>query len=110
MKRKHFKEAKAIENPPLIFRKTLAYNEEAMLCSFELKKGGKIPLHSHRATQIGYVISGKVRFISGQSDPFECGAGDSYVFDSYAEHGAIALEDTMYIEVFTPSRDEYKDF
>ena len=51
MKMKNVAEAKAVENPPKIIRKTLAYNDEAMLCHFVLKKGGKIPLHDHRAVR-----------------------------------------------------------
>ena len=111
MKMRHLNEGKAIESPPSVFRKTLAYNDEAMLCSFELKKGARIPLHNHRATQIGYIVSGNVQFISENNETnFEVSTGDSYVFNAYEKHGATALEDTFYIEVFTPVRDEYKDF
>ena len=35
---KNVNEAKAVENPPDVIRKTLAYNDEAMLCHFHLKK------------------------------------------------------------------------
>ena len=47
MKQKSLESAKAIENPPGIVRRTLAYNDQAMLCHFELKKGTSIPLHDH---------------------------------------------------------------
>ena len=111
MKQEHVDSAEAVENPPGIFRKTLAYNDEAMLCHFFLKKGAKIPLHSHRPSQIGYVVSGRATFIGAtEADAFEAAAGDGYVFDPDVEHGTIALEDTVYIEVFSPSRDEFKDF
>lgn len=110
MKMKNINVANAVENPPLVFRKTLAWNAEAMLCSFALKKGARIPLHNHRATQIGYVLSGHVQFLGETAeDTFEVSEGDSYVFDSFKTHGAIALEDTCFIEVFSPARDEYKD-
>ncbi len=110
MKKMHFDEGNAVENPIGVLRKTLAYNDEAMLCTFELKKGARIPLHNHPAVQIGYVISGRAEFISEDNIAnFEASAGDSYVFDANEIHGAIALEDTFYIEVFTPSRDEFKD-
>jgi quercetin dioxygenase-like cupin family protein len=103
--------AKSIENPAGISRKTLAYNDEAMLCHFTLKKGAQIPLHSHRATQIGYIISGKARFIAeNKEEEFEATTGDAYVFNPQIKHGTIVLEDTVYIEVFTPARDEYKDY
>ena len=111
MKMKNISEAKPVENPPGIVRKTLSYNDEAMLCHFNLKKGSKIPLHDHRATQIGYIISGKVRFIAETTDKeFEANPGDSYVFSAFVKHGTDVLEDTEYVEVFVPVRDEYKDF
>lgn len=111
MKAKPVTQAKPIENPPGVVRKTLAYNDEAMLCHFMLAKGARIPLHSHRASQIGYVVSGRARFLAeNPADEFEVGAGDSYVFDAFQKHGAVALEPTEYIETFVPVRDEYKDF
>ena len=110
-KMKNVDEGKPVENPPGVIRKTLSYNNEAMLCHFLLHKGAKIPLHNHRATQIGYIVKGKARFLAAEKkDEFEAGPGQSYVFDPDFDHGTIALEETEYVEVFTPSRDEYKDF
>ena len=111
MKRKHVNEAKPVVGPPGVVRKTLAYNDEAMLCHFELKKGARIPLHNHRASQIGYVIQGRARFLADKpEDEFEAGPGDAYVFDAFVRHGTQALEDTEYVETFVPTREEYKDF
>lgn len=111
MKMKNVATGKPIENPEGVVRTTLAYNDEAMLCHFHLKKGARIPLHSHRATQIGYVICGQGRCLAeNPDDEFEINAGDSYVFSRFQKHGTEALEDTEYIEVFVPVRDEYKDF
>jgi len=111
MKMKNVSQAKAVENPPGVVRKTLSYNDEAMLCHFALKKGAKIPLHNHRATQIGYIVRGKARFLAEKpEDEFEGQTGQSYVFSGFVKHGTIALEETEYVEVFVPVRDEYKDF
>ena len=110
MKMKHVSEGKPVENPAGIVRKTLAYNDEAMLCHFDLKQGAEIPLHDHRATQIGYIIRGRVRMLS--EDPakeVDAGAGDTYVFGPHEKDGTRVLEDAEYIEVFTPSRAEHKD-
>ena len=99
------------ESPDGVIRKTLSYNDEAMLCHFTLKRGATIPLHDHRATQIGIVVSGKARFLAEKpEDEFVVEAGDSYVLDPHVKHGTVALEDTVYIEVFSPTREEYKDF
>jgi quercetin dioxygenase-like cupin family protein len=96
---------------PGVVRRTLAYNEEVMLCHFELKKGAKIPLHNHRPSQIGFIVSGRIQFIGAtDADAFEAKAGDSYVLDPEVQHGGEAMEDSVFIEVFSPSRPEYQDF
>lgn len=111
MKGRHLSQAKPVENPTGVVRKTLSYNDEAMLCHFLLKKGAQIPLHNHRATQIGYIVKGKAKFLAEKpEDQFEAATGNSYVFSAYVKHGTIALEQTEYVEVFVPARDEYKDF
>ena len=111
MKMKNVTEAKAVESPEGIIRKTLSYNDEVMLCHFTLKKGSQIPLHNHRATQIGYIIKGKVKFLAeSPEDETEAERGDSYVFSAFVKHGTMVLEDSEYVEVFVPVRDEYKDF
>jgi len=111
MKMKNIEEGKGVEGPPGVVRKTLSYNDETMLCYFHLVKGAQIPLHDHRATQTGFVIKGKAKFLAAKpEDEFEGKAGDSYVFDPFEKHGTIALEETEYVEVFSPARDEYKDF
>jgi len=111
MKMKSVDTGTPVEGPEGVTRRTLSYNDEAMLCHFTLKKDSQIPLHDHRATQIGYVVSGKARFIAEKpEDEFEAGPGDSYVFSQFVKHGTTALEDTIYVEVFSPARDEYKDF
>ena len=91
-----------------IYRKTLTYNESVMLCHFVLEKDAKIPLHNHEAHQIGYVITGKVKFLSETRENFIAEAGDSYVFDSWEKHGAEIIETAEVIEVFSPTREDYK--
>ncbi|MGQ4875065.1 MAG: cupin domain-containing protein [Promethearchaeota archaeon] len=91
-----------------IYRKTLTYNDDVMLCYFLLEKDAKIPMHNHEANQIGYVISGKIKFLTETRGNFIAKAGDSYVFDSMEKHGAEIIETAEVIEVFAPTRDDYK--
>ena len=101
-KMKNLDEGKSVENPPGVIRRTLSYNDEAMLCHFLLEKGAQIPLHNHRATQIGYILKGKAKFLAANKENgFEAGTGDSYVFEPHVDHGTIALEKTEYIEETT---------
>ena len=108
MQGKHLDELSGVEGPDGVLRRTLVHNDDVMLCHFELKQGATIPLHNHRPSQIGYVIRGCVRFRSDRHpDGFEVRAGDSYVFDPDEHHGAEAVEDSVFIEVFSPARPEY---
>ena len=77
-----------------------------MLCHFRMRQGATIPLHSHPAVQIGYVISGRVRFSRGE-ESFVVEPGGSYVFGTGEPHGALVLEDAEVVECFTPQRPEY---
>ncbi|MFX0018375.1 MAG: cupin domain-containing protein [Promethearchaeota archaeon] len=90
-----------------VYRRTLSYSEDLMLCHFFLQKGSEIPIHSHKEHQIGYIIRGKLKFFT-ENDDFVAGEGDSYLFNSNEKHGAIILEDSEVIDVFNPSRDDYK--
>lgn len=92
---------------PGIFRQTLAYNQDTMLCFFRLEKGAEIPLHDHPNVQIGYILSGKVNFLT-ESDDFIAANGDSYVFEAGEKHGAVVINNTQLIEVFYPYRPEYE--
>ena len=100
------KDIEEIEALPGIFRKTLSYNDEVMMCHFLMKKGAEIPLHDHRASQNGYVFSGKIKFFTEDTE-FIATAGTSYVFDPNEKHGATVLEECKLIEAFAPARPEY---
>jgi len=100
-------EQKPVEMIKGIFRKTMSYNEDIMLCHFTMMKGATIPLHNHQAAQNGFVIKGKVRFFTKENENIIVGTGDGYVFDSLQYHGSEVLEDTELIECFSPYRPEY---
>ncbi|MFX0057833.1 MAG: cupin domain-containing protein [Candidatus Hodarchaeota archaeon] len=95
---------KALEG---IYRKTLVYNSNIMLCHFFLKKNAEVPLHNHKEHQVGYVIKGKLKFFTEKRE-FIAKEGDSYIFNSNLKHGAIILEDSEIIDVFSPAREDYK--
>ena len=97
-----------VEGPEGIFRTTMEFTDNAMLCQFNMKKGAKVPLHNHSAEQIGYVISGRVKFIKKDDEGFIAEPGCGYTFKTMEFHGAEVLEDSEVIECFSPARDEYK--
>lgn len=102
------KDLTPVENPEGIFRTTMGFTENAMLCHFNMKKGAMVPLHNHPAEQVGYVVSGRIKFIKKDGDGFIAETGCGYEFKSMEYHGAEVLEDSKVIECFSPARDEYK--
>jgi quercetin dioxygenase-like cupin family protein len=53
------------------------------------------------------VITGKLQFET-EEGRFSVEAGDSYIFESNEKHGAIILEDSEVIDIFSPARADYK--
>ncbi|MEE9441977.1 MAG: cupin domain-containing protein [candidate division Zixibacteria bacterium] len=86
--------------------KTLSYGENMSLVEFHLKKGCAVPLHSHPHEQIGYLVSGKLRF-ECEGEEFLAEPGDSWQFPSNVEHMAEVLEDSVAVDIFMPVREEY---
>ncbi len=91
-----------------INRKTITYNGSVMLCQFILEKDAEIPLHDHEANQTGYVLSGKIKFITETRGEFIVQEGDGYTFDAWEKHGVKIIETAEVIEVFTPIREDFK--
>jgi quercetin dioxygenase-like cupin family protein len=86
--------------------KNLTYGDKTHLTEVMLKKGALIPEHKHPQEQTGYLISGRLRFFSGDDEAIAY-PGDSWTFVGEIMHGAEALEDTVVLECFSPAREDY---
>ena len=89
-----------------VILKNLVHGEKTHLIEVKLKKGAVVPEHQHRYEQTGYLISGLLRFFSGNTNNV-ARPGDSWNITSDMKHGAEALEDTVVVEVFSPVRKDY---
>jgi quercetin dioxygenase-like cupin family protein len=89
--------------------RTLAHGGRTLLAKFRIAKGAKIPTHSHPHEQTGYLVSGQLDFVIGD-DRFDAGPGDSWNIAGEVPHSAMALEDSIVIEVFSPLREEYLQY
>lgn len=100
-------DATPVEMLPGLVRRTLADGESMMLCEFTFDAGVEVPNHSHPHEQVGYVVSGRLRMIvDGQSH--DLGPGDSYHAPSNVPHGALTLEPSVMVDVFSPPREDYR--
>ena len=80
--------------------------ESATISQLFLKKGASVPRHSHINEQYSWVISGAVNFIFDDKE-VRVGAGEILVIPANTPHGAVALEDTVDVDIFAPRREDW---
>ncbi|HEV2276126.1 MAG TPA: cupin domain-containing protein [Acidobacteriaceae bacterium] len=77
-----------------------------MLARFFLKKGATIPLHSHHHEQVAYVLEGALRFVVDGSTLI-VRSGEVLCIPPGVAHEAVALEDTINLDIFNPPRQDW---
>jgi quercetin dioxygenase-like cupin family protein len=92
---------------PGLIRRVLASNSQLMLVEHRMEPGWRGARHSHPHHQAVYVLSGRLRFSCG-SQEFEVSGGQSFIVRGGEEHQAEALEASVVLDVFTPTRDDYR--
>lgn len=85
--------------------------DRLMIAQVFLEEGCVVPRHSHENEQITYIISGALRFWLGDDDSevVDVRAGEVLHIPSHLPHKALALEDTLDVDVFTPPRADWLD-
>lgn len=90
-----------------VVRKVLAYSENLMNVELKFEKGAIGAMHKHPHEQIGYIISGSLLYKEeGQEDKVLV-TGDTYYVAPNVDHGVVALEETMLLDIFTPMRKDF---
>jgi quercetin dioxygenase-like cupin family protein len=87
----------------------LITSERMMIAHVYLKKGDDVPRHSHENEQLTYILQGALQFWLGPHDERELivRAGEVLVIPSNLPHRALALEDTLDVDVFCPPRQDW---
>ena len=87
----------------------LITGQRMMIAHVYLKTGDDVPRHSHENEQISYVLEGALQFWLGANDERELTvrAGEVLVIPSHLPHRALALEDTLDVDVFNPPRQDW---
>ncbi len=89
-----------------IRRKTLVYGEKTLMTEFRLEKGAVLPAHSHPHEQTGYLVYGLLDLTIG-AETHRVEPGGSWCIPGNVEHSAIAGDNSVAIEVFSPLREDY---
>ena len=80
-----------------------------MIAHVYLKKGVEVPRHAHENEQITYILEGVLKLYLGADGEREVivRAGEVLVIPSHLPHSAIALEDTLDVDIFDPPRQDW---
>jgi quercetin dioxygenase-like cupin family protein len=79
-----------------------------MIARVLLKKGGHVPMHQHHNEQITYILEGALRFVVGGKEVV-VRAGEVLCIPPHVPHEALALEDTVDLDIFNPPRQDWID-
>jgi len=90
---------------PLLDRQ-IVVGDQIMVARVLLKKDCVIPLHHHHNEQVTYVESGALHFTVGD-DEVTVRSGEFLCIPPNMPHTALALEDTVDIDMFTPPREDW---
>jgi unsaturated pyranuronate lyase len=92
---------------PLLSRKIIS-GERTMIAHIYLKKGCVVPAHSHDNEQMTYILKGALKFtVNGRE--ILLSEGQVMHIPSNVVHAAVAVEDTLDVDVFCPPRQDWLD-
>lgn len=89
----------------------LITGDDVMVAQVFLKTGAVVPMHSHHNEQVTYILEGALRFTIGGDNPrtVDVRAGEVLHLPSNVPHEAVALEDTLDLDIFSPPRQDWID-
>jgi quercetin dioxygenase-like cupin family protein len=97
----------AADSPMELLSRRRVMGEQAMISHVTLAKGCSVPSHSHRNEQFCCVLSGRLRFGIGWEKTegyreVDVGAGEVLHLPADVPHSAVALEETVVLDIFSP--------
>jgi quercetin dioxygenase-like cupin family protein len=95
---------KEVMNPKL-WRKVIT-GEKAMVAQVFLAKDAVVPTHQHESEQITFIMEGALKF-SVEGTEVVVRKGEVLLIPSNVPHSAVALEDTMDLDIFSPIRTDW---
>jgi quercetin dioxygenase-like cupin family protein len=85
--------------------------ESMMIAEVKFAKGDSVPKHSHHNEQLTFITAGALHFKLGENGEYEVTVrgGEVLVIPPHVPHSAVALEDTIDIDIFSPPREDWLD-
>ena len=90
-----------------LFARQVIHAETMTVARVFLSKGCSVPEHSHPNEQISIMEQGSLRFaVGGQEKVLK--PGDMLRIPPNTPHSAVALEDSVGTDLFSPPREDWK--
>lgn len=89
-----------------VTRRVIAHGGGIMAVHVSFEKGAVGSIHRHVHEQVSYIVSGSFEYYEN-GEKHILRAGDSYFVPSNADHGVVALENSVILDVFTPQREDF---
>jgi quercetin dioxygenase-like cupin family protein len=87
-------------------RRKVITGERAMVAQVFIAKGGVVPIHHHESEQLTYIMEGALEFeLEGRTVVVR--KGEVLHIPSNVPHRAVALEDTLDLDIFSPIRVDW---
>ena len=89
-----------------VISRKIVSGEKAMVAQVFLKKDAVVPEHFHESEQITYILEGALKFeLEGKEVVVR--KGEVLHIPSNVPHRAVALEDTLDLDIFSPIRQDW---
>ncbi len=95
-----------IESLNTLIGRQMLVGTNIMVARVLLKKGAVVPMHSHHNEQVTYILEGALRF-SIDNQTITVSAGEVLCIPPHMPHEAVALEDTVDLDIFNPPRQDW---
>jgi quercetin dioxygenase-like cupin family protein len=83
------------------------HGDTMTIARLELRQGAFVPIHSHSNEQISMITDGALEFeLDGQK--LVVRAGEMLQIPGNVLHSALALQDSVAVDVFSPVREDWR--
>ncbi len=86
--------------------RTVITGDKAMVAQIRLAPGAVVPRHQHESEQFTYILKGALK-VEVEGKHVVVRQGEVLRVPSNVPHGAVALEETLNLEVFSPPRPDW---
>ena len=80
--------------------------DNATISQLFFQRGAIVPRHSHVNEQYSWIISGALKFVFDDRE-IVAGAGEVLVIPPNVPHSAVAVDDTVDVDFFSPRREDW---